>query len=841
MLKNKTALSLSPLALLTLAACGGSNTPSSSSTKGAVQNGPLEGAFAFLDLHVAGTFAGDGVYDAATEQGMATEGASGALGVAGGYSLTEPASGTYTLTATTNAATVDTDTGTAYGAGITLKAPEGASVITPQTTLVEAIVAATGVAVTSAAIEAASTKVATAMGVTLPAGETLATFDPYAAGVTAATKLAMQKANNNVMTVVKSMASAAEGAGVSATEASKLAFAGMYEYVDDNSAAAIDFTLTATMDLIRADVETAFDAFADTAAGVALGLNTAAKKAEFSVVATAAQVEVQEVATEIASLAVGDSDADRAAVFKVISVLADTIETYSKDVSDNGAGSATALAFDTAAQKANTAPTDITLAGSTTTDTTYSATSAESVAFVETASSLVVGALAGVDAETAAGSLTYAIAGGTDAAYFEITGGNNLTFKAQPDYESGKTSYSVAVSVEDALGMKKVETFTVSITDDTTEGGAFQINNNLVTWTDYDPSSATAGTDITSTVMTTTTDSTKTVDMGGPVYLNHTNLTYLFDAESAGTTGKSPTLKFKLSDVPIGVGSATVKVGLLDHQGAAGTESARAAGEGAIEITVKVNYSGDGTTATLTVPVQDDASGSYVQGDGTTGTFTLANVNDDIFSITQDVNVDGTSFNFLDVKMSSLYDAFIAGAGNSDMLKVGSYAVKIESTLPLADAPADSNDSAAEVTTFQGIVELVASTPKDSITGTSGADTITAASTGGMVNGMGGADTITLGSGTDYVILGATLGTQTKAAAATVTNFTDGTDKFALDGLTTSQLTVAEGTTSSDSVISIKATETASGYEEFLMHVTGVATSALSPLGIDYMLVSDIA
>ena len=145
MLKNKTALSLSPLALLTLAACGGSNTPSSSSTKGAVQNGPLEGAFAFLDLHVAGTFAGDGVYDAATEQGMATEGASGSLGVAGGYSLTEPASGSYTLIATTNASTVDTDTGTAYGAGITLKAPEGASVITPQTTLVEAIVAATGV------------------------------------------------------------------------------------------------------------------------------------------------------------------------------------------------------------------------------------------------------------------------------------------------------------------------------------------------------------------------------------------------------------------------------------------------------------------------------------------------------------------------------------------------------------------------------------------------------------------------------------------------------------------------------------------------------------------------
>jgi hypothetical protein len=644
------------------------------------------------------------------------------------------------------------------------------------------------------------------------------------------------------MTVVKSMASAAEGAGVSAAEASKLAFAGMYEYVDDNSSAAIDFTATATMNLIRADVETAFDAFADTAAGVALGLNTAAKKAEFSVVATAAQVEVQEVATAIASLAVGDSDADRAATFKVISVLAETIETYSKDVSDNGASGATALTFNTTAQVANTAPTDITLAGSTTTDTTYSATSAESIAFLETAPSLVVGSLTGVDAETATGSLTFAIAGGTDAAYFEITGGNVLAFKAQPDYESGKTSYSVAVSVEDALGMKKVETFTVSITDDTTEGGAFQINDNLVTWTDYNPSSATAGTDITSTVMTTTTDSTKTVDMGGTVYLNHTNLTYLFDAESAGTTGKTPTLKFKLSDVPTGVGSATITAGIVDHLGVAGTEGVRVAGESAISITMKVDYSGNGTTATLTVPAQADASGSYTKADGTQGTFTLANVDADSFAITENVAANGVDvYNTLDVKISALYDAFIAGAGTSDMLKVGSYAVKIESTLPLADAPADGTDSAAEVTTFQGIVELVASTPKDSITGTSGADSITIASTGGMVNGMGGADTITLGSGTDYVILSSALGTQTKANAATVTNFTDATDKFALDGLTTSQLTVAEGTTSADSVISIKASETASGYEEFLMHVTGVATSALSPLGTDYMLVADIA
>ena len=143
--------------------------------------------------------------------------------------------------------------------------------------------------------------------------------------------------------------------------------------------------------------------------------------------------------------------------------------------------------------------------------------------------------------------------------------------------------------------------------------------------------------------------------------------------------------------------------------------------------------------------MQDDASGSYIKSDGTQGTFTLANVDADLFIITQANAVTGNPAS-LDVKMSALYDAFIAGAGSSDMLDLGAYGVKIETTLPLADAPADSTDTAATVTTFQGIVELVASTPTNSISGTSGADSITALSSGGVINGYGGADTITLGS-----------------------------------------------------------------------------------------------
>ena len=142
------------------------------------------------------------------------------------------------------------------------------------------------------------------------------------------------------------------------------------------------------------------------------------------------------------------------------------------------------------------------------------------------------------------------------------------------------------------------------------------------------------------------------------------------------------------------------------------------------------------------------------------------------------------------------------------------------------------------------IIELVADTPKDSVTGTPGADTITIGATGGMVNGSGGADTITLastGSAVDYVILDYAHGSATKAGAAAVNNFADGVDKFAFTGLTNgvSDLTVVAGDTAGSSLISIKASASASGYEEYLMHVD-VAHTLLSPLGVDFVTVESI-
>ena len=84
MRRNKVTLSLSPLALLTLAACGGgstsggggsdSSTPSFSASSGKVEDGPLQNAIAFLDYN------DNGILDA----GEPSE----RTGVDGSYSLT---------------------------------------------------------------------------------------------------------------------------------------------------------------------------------------------------------------------------------------------------------------------------------------------------------------------------------------------------------------------------------------------------------------------------------------------------------------------------------------------------------------------------------------------------------------------------------------------------------------------------------------------------------------------------------------------------------------------------------------------------------------------------------
>jgi hypothetical protein len=378
---------------------------------------------------------------------------------------------------------------------------------------------------------------------------------------------------------------------------------------------------------------------------------------------------------------------------------------------------------------------------------------------------------------------------GTDYASFSIDSATGvLSLLAQPDYET-KTSYTVAVKTTESGANPKsyVETLTISVTD-ADESGAFGISSDTLTWTDYDP--AGSGTDITNTVMTATTGAAVAVGSGA-IPLNLTNMSNLVSDAFIGTS-KSPTLSFTLDTVPSGSGAATVKATITD-----GTDGTASGAENQISVTVNVTYSGDGTSGTISAPAAGTATGSYRKGDGTEATFTLTNGDVDAFTITAANAVTGLPAS-LDVKLGELYDAFVTGAGRSDLLEAGTYNVALETTLPL------QNYANETVTSFSGNVELVASTPKNTITGTDGADTVAGTSSAEVINAGMGKDTISTGGGADVIVLAAGDGSTTLANSNTVSDFTDASDKFALEGsLTFSDLTIAaDATTATDTVIS---------------------------------------
>jgi hypothetical protein len=305
---------------------------------------------------------------------------------------------------------------------------------------------------------------------------------------------------------------------------------------------------------------------------------------------------------------------------------------------------------------------------------------------------------------------------------------------------------------------------------------------------------------------------------------NHVN-------SSFSGTSKSPTLSFTLDSVPTGSGTATIKATITDGTDGTRTGTDAVNGEDQISITVNVAYLGDGTSATINVPA-GSATGTYDKGDGTSVSFNLTNGVGDLFSITSGTSEspnNASKYPSFDVKMGKLYEAFVEGAGNADLLVAGTYNVALETTLPL------QNYANETVTTFSGNVELVASTPKDTITGTDGADTVAGTSLSEVINSGMGKDTITTGSGSDIIVLAAGDGSTTLANSNTVSDFTDVTDKFALEGsLTFSDLTVAaDATTASDTVVSVTATS------EYLMTITGVAYGYIDTN--DFLAVADIA
>ena len=105
--------------------------------------------------------------------------------------------------------------------GVTLKAPEGATVITPTTTLMK---------------EGNLTVEQVASVLSLPDGVDPLTFNPFADGVSASDALAVEKASQQIMSVVTAFASAADGAGATEAAAYTAALNSIVEVVKTKAA-----------------------------------------------------------------------------------------------------------------------------------------------------------------------------------------------------------------------------------------------------------------------------------------------------------------------------------------------------------------------------------------------------------------------------------------------------------------------------------------------------------------------------------------------------------------------------------------------------------------------------
>jgi hypothetical protein len=186
------ASALSPLALLTLAACNGGESGGGSSltVSGSAIKGPLDNAFVFIDSNE------NGVWDTG-EASVLTDSD-------GNYSISASATGKLVVTEDPNGTTTDTSTGLALS-GFSLSAPDGADVISPMTTLIA---------------DGGMTAAQITQGLGLPDGVDPLTYNPYGSGVNAAEALAVEKLAHQVFNVVANYADSAATVGdISAAEA----------------------------------------------------------------------------------------------------------------------------------------------------------------------------------------------------------------------------------------------------------------------------------------------------------------------------------------------------------------------------------------------------------------------------------------------------------------------------------------------------------------------------------------------------------------------------------------------------------------------------------------------
>ena len=410
---------VSPIALMAFSACR-SPYVQGGSVGGAVVNGPLDSALVFLDYDF------DGVLDA-NEPNARTNSF-------GEYQLTSTRD-LYDLVAIADDQTVDSSSGATF-AGITLKAPSGAGVISPTSTLMKEG-------------DLTAAEVAEVLG--LPDGVDPLSFNPFNVDENDATEVAraleVAKISKQITTAISSFASATEGAGADAADAFNTALNSVVEVVkakavnakDANAAAAdkiIDFTGTDDLDLIKTQVTTK--------AADLKGLD----RATFNNLAADTTAAIRNVNTEIKAVTDLNSDATKN-IFSTTQVLRDQIKDVAVARKAGQAGDITFKSADAVRTSMNNkAPEAITLSGSK---------------FIHgDAESLVIGEVGTIDSDTGDTTFTYTLAGrDADMFSFNATTGE-LSLKAQPDHAK-KPYYEITIISKDPGGKKFAETFIIDV------------------------------------------------------------------------------------------------------------------------------------------------------------------------------------------------------------------------------------------------------------------------------------------------------------------------------------------------------------------------------------------
>ena len=222
------------------------------------------------------------------------------------------------------------------------------------------------------------------------------------------------------------------------------------------------------------------------------------------------------------------------------------------------------------------------------------------------------------------------------------------------------------LSDKNGTSITSLETnFSISDTPATTN--AFRLADTDVSWKDYDPSSSS---DVTYNTTATMTDNEISLN-SAPVL----NLANLQNAASGTGDFKIPTLNIDLMEIPDGTGSGSITFKLLD-----GSNDYRSASERYIELSVDVDWSGNGTTASITLPTQS-ATGQYITPGQGTVDFSIANLDSDTISMS-DSGVDYPAS--INVKLAAIIEK-LESVGSISLLQEGDFNLTIETDLPLTD------------------------------------------------------------------------------------------------------------------------------------------------------------